>query len=69
MAFTQANLDALETAIITAGIQGYAEINFADRGMRRYSLDELLRLRDAVKVAVNGTAGSTFCRYAKFSKG
>lgn len=69
MAWTQANLDALEAAIIQAAVAGFVEANYDGRGMRRYTLKELLDLREAVKAVVSGAAGGIRCTYAEFSKG
>ncbi len=45
MAFTQAQLDALESAIA----QGALEVQYSDKRVRYRSLDEMLRLRDAMR--------------------
>jgi hypothetical protein len=67
MAWTQTDIDALETAI-KAGVR---TVSYSDgRSVTYYSLDEMLRLRDAMKQVTNSTAGhTTRCTYAQFGKG
>lgn len=74
MAWTQSTVDQIEAAIVTAAVDGVAEANFDGRGMKRYSLTELLKLRTAVMVSVqnaatNASSNPTRCTYAKFDKG
>ena len=45
MAFTQTQLDALETAIAA----GTLEVTTGDKKVRYHSLDEMIRLRDIIK--------------------
>lgn len=67
MAWAQTDLDALETAL-KAGVR---TVVYSDgRSVTYYSLDEMLKLRDAMKQAINTTAGTTTrCTYSSFSKG
>lgn len=69
MAWTQATLDSLETAISTAAIAGWADLNVDGKGIRRYSLAELLTLRTAMKQSVAGSTGTIRTTLAQFSKG
>lgn len=66
MAWTSADLTALETAIKS----GVRHVQYADRSVTYHSLDEMMRLREAMKNDVASTAGSarTSCTLAKFSK-
>lgn len=65
MAWTQSDLDALETALKT----GIRSVTYADRTVVYQTLTEMLQLRDAMKQSVAATAGTTFSTYASFSKG
>ena len=66
MAWTQVDLDALETAI-KAGVRS---VSYKDRSVTYHSLDEMLKLRDAMKQVVNTVPGTTTrCTYGQFSKG
>lgn len=47
MAFTQTQLDALETAIAA----GTLEVTTGDKKVRYHSLDEMIRLRDIIKTS------------------
>jgi len=70
MAFTQANLDGVDAAIVVAAIAGFAEFNVGDKGMKRYTLKELTDLREVIRIAVATTAGATTrCTYTSHSKG
>lgn len=65
MAWVQADLDALETAIKV----GARRVEFKDRAVTYHSLDEMLRLRDAMKQTINTTAGNTtLSTYGSFYK-
>ena len=66
MAWTQTDLDALETAL-KAGVR---RVSYGDRSVEYHSLEEMLKLRDAMKQTINTAAGvTTRCTYASFSKG
>ena len=66
MAWTQTDLDALETAI-KAGVR---TVQYGDRSISYHSLEEMLKLRDVMKQAVNTAAGTTTrCTYAMYQKG
>lgn len=64
MAWTQSDLDALDTAIK----QGVRTVQFADRSVTYHSLDEMLKLRRLMQGEVSGSAGIS-CTLAKFDKG
>lgn len=66
MAWTSADLTAIETAIKI----GVRHVQYADHSVTYHSLDEMMRLREAMKNDVAATAGSarTSCTLAKFSK-
>ena len=49
MAFTQAQLDALETAIAA----GTLEVSAGDKKVRYHSLDEMIRLREVIRNQLN----------------
>ena len=55
MAWTQADLDALETAIKA----GAEQVHFADRSVTYASLDKLMKLRAAMKAEIDAAAGVT----------
>lgn len=52
MAWTQTDLDNVEAAIVTAAVAGFAEIQVSGFTGRRYSLTELIALRNAMRGAV-----------------
>ncbi len=54
MAWTQSDLDALETRISTAR----KSQTRGDRSVTDYDIDQLLALRDAMKGVVDATGGS-----------
>lgn len=66
MAFTQSQLDALETAIAT----GTLEVTAGDKKVRYHSLDEMIRLRDIMKNQLAAAAQTQTSRasFATFSK-
>jgi hypothetical protein len=63
MAYTQADLDALNKAIAT----GVTEVEYRDRKVRYRSLEEMLRLRDLMKAEISPASGDRVQR-AKFSR-
>jgi hypothetical protein len=70
MAYTQAQLDALDADIANFGI--VEQTSFADQATRFRSLDELLKLRAVMAAAVaaqTSTTGGSRTRYAAFDKG
>ena len=67
MAFTQADLDAID-AEITAIRTVESQTN-GDRSTKFRSLDELYRERARIAQAIASTAGTTRTRYASTSKG
>lgn len=64
MAFTQAQLDALEEAIS----QGVLVVKYKDREVRYRSLDEMQRLRETIRREL-GLSAPSVRLYAKHSKG
>jgi hypothetical protein len=67
MAWTQADIDALERAI--ADGRGARAITFADQSVTFNSIAEMLALLATMKQAVAAAAGGSSTRYAAFSKG
>jgi len=67
MAWTQADIDALERAI--ADGRGARSITFADQSVTFNSIAEMLALLATMKQAVTAAAGGSSTRYAAFSKG
>lgn len=67
MAWTQADIDALEAALKT----GVLTVHYADRSVTYRSLAEMLQLRATMKDTVLGAAGTAKARpsFAKTSKG
>jgi hypothetical protein len=67
MAWTQADVEALERAI--ADGRGARSIQFSDESITFSSPAEMLALLAAMKNAVATAAGGSSTRYAAFSKG
>jgi hypothetical protein len=67
MAWTQSDVDALDTAI-KAGVRS---VTYGDRSVTYHSLSEMLTLRREMKEQVNITAATTTarCTYGTFAKG
>ena len=68
MAWTEADLEALETSIKS----GVRSVEYADATITYHSLDEMLRLREVMKQSVQATPGTPSSKvrstYAKFTK-
>lgn len=66
MAFSQAQLDALETAIAS----GTLEVTTGDKKVRYHSLDEMIRLRDLIRnqIAADSNTQSSRASFATFMK-
>jgi hypothetical protein len=66
VAYTQADLDALELAIKS----GKRAVQFGDRSATFHSLDELLKLRSIMQSEVAVTSGNATprCSFGTFSK-
>ena len=66
MAFTQVQLDALETAIAA----GTLEVSVGDKKVRYHSLDEMIRLREIIRNQLDVAAQSQKSRasVATFTK-
>jgi len=66
MAFTQTQLDALETAIAA----GTLEVSVGDKKVRYHSLDEMIRLRDIIKnqLATDSQTQRSRASFATFMK-
>lgn len=67
MAWTAADLTALESAI--ADGRGARTITFQDQSVTFGSVDEMLRLRAAMRQELNNAAGQPRTRYVATSKG
>lgn len=67
MAWTQADIDALERAI--ADGRGARSITFADQNIVFNSIAEMLQLLATMRTAVATSGGTSSTRYAAFSKG
>jgi len=65
MAFTQAQLDALEDAIA----QGVLEVSYSDKTVKYRSLDEMLRVRDLMRNALGITTSTSKRIYHSTCKG
>lgn len=66
MAYTQAQLDALEAAIA----EGALTVKYQDKQVTYRSLDEMMRIRNLIRDSLGLTAGGTGgIVYPKFSKG
>lgn len=67
MAFTQANLDAVEAAIAT----GELEVELNGKRVRYRSLKDLSQARDIIAAALNAATASPFNRqsYAQTKRG
>lgn len=65
MAWTQTDLDKIETAIVRLVLR----VRFSDgREVEYPSVKEMLAARDAIKSDLAGAASSTRCTYAQFVK-
>lgn len=66
MAFTQTQLDALETAIAS----GTLEVSVGDKKVRYHSLDEMIRLRDVIRnqLAADSQTPQSRASFATFVK-
>lgn len=62
--WTQTDLDALEAAIA----KGVQRVKYSDKEIWYHSLDDMLKLRDAMRKAL-GVTSKTVRLYAKHSKG
>ena len=67
MAYTQADLDALDSEI--AQVRLIDTTQFADQSTKFRSLDELLKLRAVMAQAIAAAAGTSRTRLAATSKG
>lgn len=65
MAWTQAQLDALEAAIA----EGTLSVQYGDKKVTYRSMDEMLRVRDLMRKELGKTAGSGARVSMKFDKG
>ena len=66
MAFTQTQLDSLETAIAS----GTLEVKTGDKSVRYHSLDEMIKLRDVIRNQLNADTQNKTSRagFASFVK-
>lgn len=64
MAFTQAQLDALNEAIA----QGVLEVEYADKKVRYRSLEEMRSIRDEMNAQLNPSTRKTYS-YPKYRSG
>lgn len=67
MAWTQTDLDTLDAAIASG--QGVQEVQFADRKSKKYSIDELIKLRAEIRRGIAAASGTPRTRYGATSKG
>jgi hypothetical protein len=58
--FTAADLELVEEAIVTVAVEGYVELSIAGQQVRRYDLDQLLKVRDAIKQTIGTSDGAFF---------
>lgn len=65
MAFTQSQLDAIESAIG----DGTLTVKYADKEVTYRSLNEMLRIRDLIKQSLGQTSSSASRVYPITSKG
>jgi hypothetical protein len=67
MAYTQADLDALDAEIDT--IRSVKAMSFGDQSTTFRDLDELYRERERIARAISAAAGRSTTRYAVTNKG
>lgn len=67
MAWTQADIDALQAAI--AAGRGARSITFSDQSVTFNSIDDMLKLLATMQQAVAGETGASRSRFAATSKG
>lgn len=65
MAWTQADIEVIERAIAS----GTLSVKFADEEVVYRSISDLLKARDAMRSALEGSTGKIRCTYATYSKG
>lgn len=65
MAWTQAQLDALDSAIA----EGALTVKYQDKSITYRSLDEMMRVRNMMAESMNVSSGNQSRRVAEFSKG
>lgn len=67
MAFSQADLDALDNAIK----QGVRIVEYGDKKVTYHSLDEMMRLRSTMQTEIANASGTqtSRARFGSFSKG
>ena len=66
MAWTATDLATIEAAIAS----GTLSVQYADRSVTYRSIPDLLKARDAIKAAIDASAGATTrCTYISHSKG
>lgn len=66
MAWTESDIEVIERAISS----GTLSVQFGDRSVTYRSINDLIKARNAMKSAINGSAvGGVRCTYASFSKG
>ncbi len=65
MAWTQAQLDALDSAIA----EGALTVKYQDKSITYRSLEEMLRVRNMMAESMNVSSGNQSRRVAEFSKG
>jgi hypothetical protein len=58
--WTTEDREAIKCAIKTAALEGYAELEIADQRVRRYSLDELMKLLATVEADLATGSASPF---------
>lgn len=65
MAWSDADLSRIESAITEAAVQGFAEITVGNIALKRYSLKELVALRNEVRSAIRAESRFTLASYSK----
>lgn len=60
--WTATDRDAIKDAIKTAALEGYAELEIADQRVRRYSLDELMKLLAMVEADLATGSATPFLK-------
>ncbi len=65
MAFTQAQLDALESAIA----EGVTKVKYEDKEVTYRSLEEMQRIRNLMRDSLGASDNSGAMRYPTYSKG
>jgi hypothetical protein len=69
--FTEADRDAVKTAMITAATEGIAQVSIGGQSVQAYSLDQLRKILEMMQaeIAADNTSGTGGMRFRKMVPG